>query len=216
MKNKTLSVLLAIASAVLLYASTNSGFDVLRGRTTLGSFFTTVFIVKFLATLLIIISGYLALKNSKKLKTFSKKTNIFLSVVLGVLIIGIFATIIPKIVDSIMVMGDFKKLLQLFLIIDISILFFGFLMGAFLTGVINKNIVVREKNIMERSQHTSGNTYRYIFSFLIPFIGYILGAVLLSKDDETEKTVGKNCIILGIISAVIGVVAWLLLVGSSF
>ena len=60
------------------------------------------------------------------------------------------------------------------------------------------------------------NTFRYVISFLIPLIGYILGAILLSKDSDEEKSVGQNCIILGIVSAVIAVVVWFIAVDSLF
>lgn len=49
-------------------------------------------------------------------------------------------------------------------------------------------------------------TFQYIISFLIPLVGFILGAILLSKDDEEEKSAGKTVIILGIISIVIGTI----------
>ena len=65
-------------------------------------------------------------------------------------------------------------------------------------------------------QEESGNTFRYVISFLIPLIGYILGAILLSKDNEEEKSAGQCCIILGIVSTVIGVIAWMVYVNSIF
>lgn len=49
-------------------------------------------------------------------------------------------------------------------------------------------------------------TFQYVISFLIPLVGFILGAILLSKDDEEEKSAGKTVIILGIVSIVIGTV----------
>jgi len=213
MKNKTLSFLLVIASIILLYISTKSGIGVFGGMVTIGKFFTTIFIADSLATLFVIASGYLTLKNSKKLKTLSKKTSIFLVLLFVLLIIAVFMTVISRMVDSIIVMGNFRNLVLCFIILDISILVLGFSVGIFLNGVINKNVVDREKILMVKSKHVSGNTYRYIFSFIIPIIGYILGAILLSKDDETAKNAGKNCIVLGIISTVLGVVAWLVSVG---
>ena len=47
-------------------------------------------------------------------------------------------------------------------------------------------------------------TFQYVISFLIPLVGFILGAILLSKDDEEENSAGKTVIILGIVSIVIG------------
>lgn len=69
---------------------------------------------------------------------------------------------------------------------------------------------------MESESEGGSNAFRYVISFLIPLIGYILGAILLSKDSAEEKDVGKNCIILGIVSAVIGIVVWFLYAGSLF
>ena len=45
-----------------------------------------------------------------------------------------------------------------------------------------------------------------MISFLIPLVGFILGAILLSKDNEEEKQVGKSCIILGIVAVVISTI----------
>ena len=49
-------------------------------------------------------------------------------------------------------------------------------------------------------------TFQYVISFLIPLVGFILGAILLSKDDEEEKSAGKTVIVLGVISIVIGTI----------
>lgn len=45
--------------------------------------------------------------------------------------------------------------------------------------------------------------FQYIVSFLIPLIGFILGACLLSKDNATDKSFGKTCITIGIASVII-------------
>lgn len=49
-------------------------------------------------------------------------------------------------------------------------------------------------------------TFQYVISFLIPLVGFILGAILLSKDDEEEKSAGKSCIILGIVAVIISTI----------
>ena len=56
------------------------------------------------------------------------------------------------------------------------------------------------------NENSDSNTFRYVISFLIPLIGYILGAILLSKDNEQEKSVGKSCIFLGITSTVLCII----------
>ena len=58
----------------------------------------------------------------------------------------------------------------------------------------------------EEETDNKSYTFHYVISFLIPLVGFILGAILLSKDDEEEKTVGKTLIILGIISIFIGTI----------
>ena len=45
--------------------------------------------------------------------------------------------------------------------------------------------------------------FQYIISFLIPLVGFILGAILLSKEEAEEKEVGKICIMTAIMSMVI-------------
>lgn len=52
-------------------------------------------------------------------------------------------------------------------------------------------------------KHSTSHAPQYIFSFLIPLIGFILGAILLSKEDRSERESGTNCILLGILSLVV-------------
>ena len=54
----------------------------------------------------------------------------------------------------------------------------------------------------------SGNGGRYVASFLIPLIGFILGAILLSKDDDREKAAGQNCIAFGVLGVIFGWILW--------
>lgn len=51
-------------------------------------------------------------------------------------------------------------------------------------------------------------TFHCVISFLIPLIGFILGAIMLGKGEEEEVSVGKVCIILSIVSIVISAIAW--------
>ena len=55
-------------------------------------------------------------------------------------------------------------------------------------------------------ESSNSYTFQYVISFLIPLVGFILGAILLSKENEEEKAVGKSCIILGIIAVVISTI----------
>ena len=49
-------------------------------------------------------------------------------------------------------------------------------------------------------------TFHYIASFFIPLVGFIIGAILLSSDDSEKQSVGKACIILGVISTLISAI----------
>lgn len=69
-----------------------------------------------------------------------------------------------------------------------------------------------DDDILDDSEDEKGGNYlfQYIISFLIPLIGFILGAILLSKDDE-QKSVGKACIIIGIVSTIVSTISiWIL------
>ena len=55
---------------------------------------------------------------------------------------------------------------------------------------------------------TSGDSYtfHYVISFLIPLIGFIVGAVMLANDNAEKRSCGKACIIIGIVSMIISAV----------
>lgn len=67
-----------------------------------------------------------------------------------------------------------------------------------------------EENIDEsaESDEKSNYTFHYVISFLIPLVGFIVGAIMLGKDDSGQRSVGKVCIICGIISIVITYLLW--------
>lgn len=64
------------------------------------------------------------------------------------------------------------------------------------------NTTIKEKE----KEKGNSYTFQYVISFLIPLVGFILGAILLSKDNEEEKSVGKSCIILGIVAVIINTI----------
>ena len=49
-------------------------------------------------------------------------------------------------------------------------------------------------------------TFHYIISFLIPFVGFIMGAVMLAGDSMEKRTRGKTCIVTAIVSFLINVI----------
>lgn len=80
----------------------------------------------------------------------------------------------------------------------------GFKIEGYIEPIKNTNPPAKDSN-SENKENIKHQSYgfQYVFSFLIPLIGFILGAILLSKDNEKEKSVGKACIVLGVISTII-------------
>jgi hypothetical protein len=48
----------------------------------------------------------------------------------------------------------------------------------------------------------------YILSFIIPVVGIILGIVWMNDQDIDKKTIGKTCLIVGIVSIVLSCICW--------
>ncbi|OLS35279.1 hypothetical protein [Bacillus sp. MRMR6] len=48
----------------------------------------------------------------------------------------------------------------------------------------------------------------YILSFFIPVVGIILGIVWMNDQDLEKKQIGKNCLVIGIISIVLSCICW--------
>ena len=74
-----------------------------------------------------------------------------------------------------------------------------------------------EESIDESAEtdEKSNYTFHYVISFLIPLVGFIVGAIMLGKDDSGQRSVGKVCIICGIISIVITYLLWGTLISSA-
>lgn len=60
-----------------------------------------------------------------------------------------------------------------------------------------------EEDVEDNIESGEGYGFQYVVSFLIPLIGLILGAILLSKEEADSRSYGKVCIVLGIISVLI-------------
>ncbi|WP_042460914.1 hypothetical protein [Neobacillus dielmonensis] len=48
----------------------------------------------------------------------------------------------------------------------------------------------------------------YILSFFIPIVGIILGIIWMNDHDLEKKAIGKNCLVIGIISIVLSCICW--------
>ena len=56
------------------------------------------------------------------------------------------------------------------------------------------------------SKNSSISLFTYIISFLIPLIGFIIGAIFLTQDDYEKNDAGKVCIVLGVISILLNII----------
>ena len=67
--------------------------------------------------------------------------------------------------------------------------------------------------VKQAQQNDSSCTSRYVWSFLLPIVGIILGAILLSKPEKDSRSSGTFCLIWAVISLVlfgtIGFVCWI-------
>ncbi len=79
---------------------------------------------------------------------------------------------------------------------------------------IENNIDFEEENNQEiatliqskKTIHKNSYTFHYIISFLIPLVGFIVGAIMLANDDNEKSSCGKICIILGMISMILSII----------
>lgn len=60
----------------------------------------------------------------------------------------------------------------------------------------------------EESEELKSYAFQYIASFLIPIVGYIMGAILLTKDEEDQRSAEKACLIIAIISMVVSIIVF--------
>lgn len=62
--------------------------------------------------------------------------------------------------------------------------------------------------ITEPSKNGRSYAFHYVISVLIPLVGFIMGGILLTKDDERSRSAGKVCVVAGVISIVVGCFLW--------
>lgn len=48
--------------------------------------------------------------------------------------------------------------------------------------------------------------FQYVISYFIPLIAFILGAIMLTNENIDKRKIGKNCIIMGIVSMIINTI----------
>lgn len=55
----------------------------------------------------------------------------------------------------------------------------------------------------ESEEYGQNFTFHYVISFLIPLVGLMVGAIMLTKDDAEKIRCGKTCIITAIVSTIL-------------
>lgn len=68
--------------------------------------------------------------------------------------------------------------------------------------IITKKINKTSNIIYKHDEEYSGIAL-YIFSILVPIVAFIVGAIMLTKDDEYKRSIGAMCIVLDIISIIL-------------
>ena len=51
---------------------------------------------------------------------------------------------------------------------------------------------------------------QYIVSFVLPFVGWIMGGILMTKEDPAQRSVGLNCIVIGIVSGLLSFMVFMI------
>jgi len=57
--------------------------------------------------------------------------------------------------------------------------------------------------------HESYWTYS-ILGFLVPLVGFIIGAIMLTKDDKLDKKLGEHTIVISVLGIITVVFLWFL------
>lgn len=72
----------------------------------------------------------------------------------------------------------------------------------------------KSKNKVKANDHPSYGIYTLI-AILIPPAGIIMGAIMLTKDEEVDKKLGEHAIVCSILGFILGAIAWYVLLGTS-
>jgi len=63
---------------------------------------------------------------------------------------------------------------------------------------------------------TGMKIFLYLISFLVPIVGFIIGAIYYTKPEADYKHVGKMCIILGLLSILLAVLCYAVIFAAIF
>ena len=63
------------------------------------------------------------------------------------------------------------------------------------------------KTKVRASDHDSYNTYSLV-SFLLPIVGLVVGAIMLTKDEKTDKKLGEHAVVVSIFGFIVWGILW--------
>lgn len=69
-------------------------------------------------------------------------------------------------------------------------------------NTVAEKINTENTNTEETGENRKKDRYifQYILSFILPIIGFVMGAILLTKDEKIDRLHGEICVILGLIN----------------
>ena len=67
----------------------------------------------------------------------------------------------------------------------------------------NENSNINNESYIDNQENQESFMFHYIISLFIPFMGLLIGSILLTKDDNEKVDAGKICVIWGILSIII-------------
>ena len=68
----------------------------------------------------------------------------------------------------------------------------------------------RELPNVEEEPEGESHVAQYIVSFVLPFVGWIMGGILMTKEDPAQRSVGLNCIVIGIVSGLLSFIVFMI------
>jgi len=64
---------------------------------------------------------------------------------------------------------------------------------------------------VKASDHDGYNVYTLV-AFLIPLVGFIMGAIMMTKDDKLDRKLGEHTIVTAVFGCIVAVFLWLLFI----
>ena len=65
-----------------------------------------------------------------------------------------------------------------------------------------------------KTEEPESYSFQYVISFFIPLVGFILGAILMAKENDESVSVGKKCIVVAILSIIIYIISIMILLSA--